>query len=69
MCDRFFLVVALRTYDRRWFAHFVEVFVESAVTCNELNCGSIFLSVIDESCVEVSLDDILFLANDHLGVS
>ena len=48
--------------------HLVKVVVESAVSCNDVDCGSIVSSVCYESGVEVTDDFGLFVAKNHLGV-
>ena len=49
--------------------HLVKVVVESAVSCNDVDCGSIVSSVCYErSGVEVTDDFGLFAAKNHLGV-
>jgi hypothetical protein len=48
--------------------HLVMVVVEPAVTCNDVDCGSIVSSVCYESGVEVTDDFGLFVAKNHLDV-
>ena len=48
--------------------HLVKVVVESAVSCNDVDCGSIVSSVCYESGVEVTDDFGLFVAKNHLDV-
>ena len=48
--------------------HLVKVVVESAVSCNDVDCGSVVSSVCYESGVEVTDDFGLFVAKNHLGM-
>ena len=68
MVNCLLVVATKRTFFGRCFVHVVEVFVESAVSSNELGSSSVVFPVGYERSVEVADDFCVITSQDHFSV-
>ena len=65
----FLFKFAVRASAGVYFVNGMEVFVQGAMTCNEVHCSPVLLSVVYKRCVQLLLDFMVIVAKSRLSVS